>query len=201
MLAAPQPSLSRSGLPVASVEAGTDARVDVRSRLRVQLMSRRPLTDEEMAERRAQQVPMSDRAGSAQLDLAVAKARRLVADKREDAAPETAAVLVGLHAVFAESCYGALPDELRGRGYFAAHAAMRSLVAEEFPGEVGLADCAAFLAWAWAREIAREKQRRAEAKEDGGRRLGWALVFGKARLVLGDWKVAMQRRRGAKVGA
>lgn len=160
---------------------------------------RRPLTEEQMAEHRAQLVPLSDRSGSAQLDLAVAKAKKLVADKREDAAPESAQVLIGLHALFAETAYGSLPDELKGRGYFAAHASMRSLLSDEFGTETGLADCASYLSWVWAREIHREKQRRAESKEDGGRRLSWQLVFGRTRPILGDWKVAMQRRRGARV--
>lgn len=161
-------------------------------------MSRRPLSEEDLAQRRSDVVPLSDRSGAAQFDLAVAKARRLIAAKG-DGAPETEAVLLGLHAVFSETAYGVVPEELRGRGYYAALAALRSLLASEFEGEAGLAECASYLAWAWAREIARERQRRAEAKEDGGRRLGWQLVFGRGRLVLGDWKVAMQRRRGKRV--
>lgn len=159
---------------------------------------RRPISEAERAEIAEARLPISDRSGGHAFDAAVRKAELLVRSSEQDAAPADATTLLGLHAVFHRECYGALPDDLRGKSFFAALANAKSLLAREFPGETGLADAASYLAWAWQREIARERRRRAEQDEAGGRRLSWQLVFGRGGHVLGDWRAALERRRGSR---
>lgn len=156
---------------------------------------RRRLTAEEVAERKqaAGSGALNDERGASMFDAAVADARRVVA---EDEPCPSVHVLLGLHAVFHEKVYGILPTEMRGRMWYAALAAAKGMLTREFAGDpdAGLA----FVAWAWSREDAREQRRRAERAEDGGRRLGWALLFGRASAgMVGDWRAAVSRKRGS----
>jgi len=159
---------------------------------------RRPISEAERAEIAAARLPISDRSGGAAFEAAIRKAELLIRSAEPDASPADASTLVGLHAVFHRECYGSLPEDLRGKAFFAALASAKAMVAREFGEETGLADAASYLAWAWQREIARERRRRAEQDEAGGRRLSWQLVFGRGGHVLGDWRAALERRRGAR---
>lgn len=102
----------------------------------------------------------------------------------------TARHFVALYEALHLEVYGAAaPDSETARGRQNAAFAAGKVLREEMGGDP--AEMAAFMVWAWEREVGRERWRR-ENNRPGGR-LGWRLLFGG---VAGDYRVERLRRGG-----
>lgn len=96
-----------------------------------------------------------------------------------------------------ERVYGLEPAELRGTGKASVNArkgaisAAKKLMTDEFerPSQM-----AAFVDWAFKREIEREKWRKENGRTDAGR-LTWQALFA-GRAVITDYRATLLRKRG-----
>lgn len=144
---------------------------------------RRPLTRAEVADRVLSMSSRSDAGGTALYELALEEGKKIIAD--DSAKCESARALVGVYAALHVGTYKSEPEEIRSRMIFAALAAAKKLVAEEFSGDYERA--VDFVAWAFARERGKAEPRR----------LTWRHLFGTPRYIFSDWLARKGRKKAS----
>lgn len=95
---------------------------------------------------------------------------------------------VALYAKLHLKVYGAEAEEMGPQDRLAAVSSAGRCLATQFEGDGDL--MADFVVWAWQREDGREKWRRETG--NGGRRLGWRLLFSST--LVADYRVEAARR-------